>query len=310
VTRLSQQLERSAGNLLGLLACAATLALGAACASEPSGGAASGGAGGEPESAGSSGSGKAGALAVSCPAGTNPRGAAESVELGVVSAELVDERGEPTSTGLVQICGKDVCINARVGDDGRLAEKIARALDAPACKFGDGLTWGKLAIPLAPGDNELGTLTTARLPPFDDSVPFTPGQQVTSGGVTLTLAANAHVEVDTLTYEDEAQRGFRAAALPEAALGQLKQGFVAGFALSPVETRVCPSPALSLENTADLAPGTALELFALGVNVDEAWLPYGKWEKLGEGRVSDDGASLEFPDGLPLLTAIGVREKD
>jgi hypothetical protein len=209
----------------------------------------------------------------------------------------------------VQICGKDICINARVGDDGKLGERVDQDLDSPACKFGDGLTWAKLALPLAEGDTELGTLTTARLPDFTEGVAFTPGQTITSGGVSLALDATAQVEIDTLTYEDESERGFRAVTLPEPALTQLGQDFVAGFALAPVDTRICPSPALSLENTANLAPGAALELFLLGVDVVEAWAPYAGWQKVGEGQVSDDGATLEFPEGLPLLTTIGVREK-
>jgi hypothetical protein len=279
-----------------------------ACSSEPADpdpSAAGAGAGGT----GSSNGGNAGTTAVLCPVGTNPSTAANPLSLGVVSGQLVDEQGEPTSAGLVQICGKDICINARVADDGKLAESIGQELDSPACKFGDGLTWGKLAVPLAEGDSELGTLTTARLPDFAEGVPFTPGETISSGGVSLALDPSAHVEFDILTYEDESERGFRAVALPEPALTRLGQDFVAGFALSPVETRICPSPALSLENTTALAPGAALELFMLGVDVTEAWAPYAGWQKVGEGQVSDDGATLEFPDGVPLLTALGVREK-
>jgi hypothetical protein len=292
---------------LRFLPCAALLFISAACASDPASPEANGG---EPGLAGATNGGTGGAsTTASCPAGTNPHAATKPVSLGLISGQLVDEQGEPTSAGLVQICGKDICINARVGDNGKLAEGVDETLDAPACKFGDGLTWAKLALPLAAGDSALGTLTTARLPDFADAVPFVPGEAITSGGVTLTLAANAHVEVDTLTYEDEAQQGFRAVALSEPALTQLGQDFVAGYALSPVETRVCPSPALSLENTADLPPGTTLELFLLGLDVGEKWAPYSAWKKVGEGQVADDGATLEFPDGLPLLTAIGVREK-
>ncbi len=147
------------------------------------------------------------------------------------------------------------------------------------------------------------------MPEFADAAAFTPGKAITSGGVTLTLAPNAHVEVDTLTYEDEAQQGFRAVPLPERALQQLEQDFVAGWALSPVETVICPSPAVSLENATELTPGTVIELFILGVDVLERWAPYGGWQKVGEGRVSEDAATLEFPDGLPLLTAVGVRVK-
>jgi hypothetical protein len=287
---------------------AALLGVGA-CSSEPADPGADGGAAGASASAGTNSGGKASVVPAKCPAGTNPHSEPRPVTLGVVSGQLVDEQGDPTSAGLVQICGKDICINARVGDDGRLAEDIAQVMEAPACKFGDGLSWGKLAIPLGDGDTKLGTLTTVRLPDFADSVPFTPGETISSGGVTLTLAANASVEVDTLTYEDEAQRGFRAVPLPQAALSQLNQDFVAGFALSPVETRICPSPALSLENGANLAPGAALELYVLGVNVSEPIADYGAWKLVGDGQVSEDGTTLEFPEGLPLLTAIGIREK-
>ena len=297
---------------LPLLPCATLLLwLGVACASDPASPAPDDGAGGEAGSAGSSSSGKGGSsTTAACPAGTNRHADAKPLSLGLISGQLVDEQGEPTSAGLVQICGKDICINAHVGDDGNLAEDVDdQTLDTPACKFGDGLTWGKLAIPLGAGDNVLGTLTTPRLPELAEAVPFTPGEAITSGGVTLTLAANARVEIDTLTYEDEAQQGFRAVALSEPALTQLGQDFVAGYALSPVETRVCPSPALSLENTANLPAGAALELFVLGLDVSEKWAPYGAWQKVSEGQVTDDGATLEFPDGLPLLTAIGIREK-
>jgi hypothetical protein len=293
---------------LRLLPFAALLLLSAACTTDPASTDAPGGAGGEPGSASTSHGGQSGSTE-SCPAGTNPFAAAKPLSLGLISGQLVDAQGEPTSAGLVQICGKDICINARVGDNGKLAEGVGKTLDTPACKFGDGLTWGKLAVPLEAGDSALGTLTTPRLPEFADAVPFTPGQAITSGGVTLTLAADARVEVDTLTYENEAERGFRAVALSGPALTQLGQDFVAGYALSPVETRVCPSPALSLENTTELPAGAGLELFLLGLDIGEKWAPYGAWQKVGEGQVSADGATLEFPDGLPLLTAIGVREK-
>lgn len=293
-------------------ACAVALFGCVGCTSTPADPDAGGGAAGESSTGGSATTGgKGGSAAVErCPAGTNPSSEANPVELGTVSGQLVDEQGDPTSAGLVQVCGKDICINARVGNNGELAQVVDDTLDAPACKFGDGLTWGKLAIPLESGDTDLGTLTTVRLPDFSESVAFTPGDSISSGGVTLQLAAEARVEVDLLTYEDEAQQGFRAAALSEPALTQLNQDFALGFVLSPVETRICPSPALSLENTANLAPGTALELFILGLDVAEHFAPYGQWQKVGEGQVSEDGAALEFPDGLPVLTAIAVRVLD
>lgn len=283
-----------------LLSACSLLAL--ACASDPA----------EPSGAAGSAAGGSGGGAnapESCPAGPGRETESTKVQVDLVSGRIVDEQGEPTSAGLVQVCGKDLCINAKVLDDGKLSEDVNDEMLAPACKFGNGKEWGKLALPLGAGDSDLGTVTAVRLPAFADGATFTPGTAVSSAGVTLTLSDDAHVEIDTLTYEDESQFGFRAAELSGAALEQLGPDFVVAYALSPVETRICPSPALSLENTADLPAGTQLELFILGLDVLEIWAPYGDWQKVGEGSVADDGQTLEFPDGLPLLTAIGVRVK-
>jgi hypothetical protein len=283
--------------LLGVLAF-----LPLACASDPADSNDGSGGGGTAASSG-------GQTAKACPPGPGRETESEQVKVGVVSGQLVDEQGDPTSSGLVQVCGKNLCINAKVLDDGKLSENVNDEMLAPACKFGNGKEWGKLALPLDAGDSELGTLTAVRLPAFEDGVELAPGATVTSGGVTLTLSDTSRVEIDTLTYEDESEYGFRAARLSDAALEQLGQRFAVAYALSPVETRICPSPALSLENSLDLAPGTELELFILGLDVLEAWAPYATWAKISEGFVSGDGQTLEFPEGLPLLTAIGVREK-
>lgn len=267
------------------------------------------GAGGDGGTTSTGLGGKGGTTSARCPFGPYPKTAKSPTDIGVVSGSIVDELGAPTSSGLVQVCGKDICVNARVGDDGKLAQAVNQTLDSPACKFGDGLEWGKLAVPLETGDSDLGELTTVRLPDYADSAALEPGAEPSSGGVTLSLAKDANVEIDILTYETEAQRGFRAAPLPEAALAQLKQDFALGFALAPLETRICPSPALSLANSAALEPGTEVELYGLGFDVLEQWAPYGQWQHFGDGQVSGDGKSIEFPDGLPLLTTIAVRVK-
>jgi hypothetical protein len=211
---------------------------------------------------------------------------------------------------LVQVCGKDVCTQANVGESGQLSESVGDTLDTPAVKYGDGFEWAKLTTLLREGDNDVGTIVTVRLPAYEDARALTPGSAASSGGVTLTLDAGAHVDVNFLDYETEAQQGFRAAPLPEAALEQLGQGFVQAYALSPLETRVCPAPALSLENTAGLEPGTELTLHLLGLDVEEEFAPYAGWRQVGEGVVSADGGTLEFPEGVPVLTAIGVKVKE
>jgi hypothetical protein len=289
----------------GYLLCSSLL-LCLACASEPTGQDSVGGGAGSSSTAGAGGSGSA---PESCPAGPGRETTGDAIFIGNVSGRIVDEQGQPTSSGLVQICGKDQCINADVPETGELAQRVMSSMVAPACKFGNGKSWGKLAIPLATGDTDFGTLTTVTLPPFSAGAALEAGKSVSSGGVTLSLSDDARVEIDTLTYEDEREFGFRAARLPESTLEQLGQGFVLGFALAPVETHICPSPALSIENSTDLPAGTELELFIHGLDVLEAWAPYAGWQKVGEGSVSDDGQTLDFPEGVPLLTAIGVREK-
>lgn len=261
-------------------------------------GAAGDGAGGQPTEP-----------AAHCPEATGEHGEPQVLTVGTVSGQIVDEAGEPTTAGLVQVCGIDVCNNADVGVNGKFVQPGGQPINTPALKFGDGLEWAKLALPLGEGESVLGTLTTVRLPPFDEGQPLDPGTTVSSGGVTLTLPAGAAVAMNILDYATESEQGFRAVRLPEAALTQLQQDFVVGYALSPLETRVCPNPSLSLENSLDLPAGAGLELYALGLDADEKLLPYAAWQRVGEGAVSADGATLEFPEGLPVLTAIGVKVK-
>jgi hypothetical protein len=292
-----------------LLLSTTLLALG--CSSDPADPEAAGGSSSDGSSgtAGKGGSTAGGRAPEACPLGPGEETESASLDVGIVTGQIVDENGDPTSSGLVQVCGKNVCINADVLDDGKLDQAVNQGMLAPACKIGNGKEWGKLAFPIGAGDSELGTLTTVRLPAFEDGAPLEAGKAATSGEVTLTLAADARVEVDELTYEEESQHGFRAVKLPEASLALLDNDFAVAYALSPVETRICPSPALSIENSSDLPASATLELFILGLDVLEIWAPYAGWQKVGEGQVSDDGATLEFPDGLPLLTAIGIREK-
>jgi hypothetical protein len=275
------------------------------------------GAGGETSSGGTTnagstsgaGKGAGGKAEPSCPKGTNPPGGVERTALGSIDGQIVDEQGEPTSSGLVQICGRDICLKATVGSNGKLAEDVQQTLDAPACKWGDGFDWVKLAQPLEAGDTSLGTLIATPLPAYAEGAPLVAGSAVRSSGVTLTLSDDAQVVVNEIDYELAEQQGLRAAPLPAETLTRLNQDFIVAYGLSPLETRICPSPALTLDNTTELEAGTALELYLLGLDVEEAWAPYGHWQHVGDGVVSDDGKTLEFPDGIPLLTAIGVKVK-
>ena len=281
----------------------------AACSSDPATPGASGAAAGSSAGNGGDGGKAGGNASAACPAGTNPRSAVNPLDVGVVSGQIVDENGDPTTGGLVQVCGTDICRNANVGDDGKFVEDVQGPINAPACKFGDGFEWAKLALPIDEGDSDLGKLITVRLPAYADGAPLLPGATASSGGVSLQLAEEAHVQQNVIDYETEDERVFRAVALPDAAIAQLGRDFLVAYALSPLETRICPNPSLTLENRAQLDPGTELELYMLGLDAEEEFVPYAAWQKVGEGQVSEDGARLEFPEGVPLLSAIGVRVK-
>jgi hypothetical protein len=290
------------------IGCAVSTCWLAACTSDPvdADAAAGSSSGGEASSAGRAGSST---TPPTCPDGPGASSDTEEVMVGRVEALIVDEQGEPTSAGLAQVCAKNVCYDVSITAAGQLIRDVNGLMDAPACKLGDGRAWGKLAFPFGEGNTDLGTLVAVALPDFADGAALVAGESATSAGVTLTLDASATVEIDTLSYEEASEWGFRAAAISGDALTQLGQDFAVAYALAPLETAICPSPALSISNDADLAAGTELELFGLGLDVLEEWAPYAGWQKVGEGQVSEDGASLEFPDGLPVLTAIGIREK-
>lgn len=286
---------------------AASLLLAAsACSSDPA--ETTGGAGGSGASA-SGGAAGGSSAPQTCPPGPGRETPADARFVEDVSARIVDGDGEPTSSGLVQICGKNLCINADVPDSGVLAETVNDEFDAPALKYGDGKQWGKLAVGLGDGTSELGTLVAVRLPDFEQGVELRAGATATSDDVTLELASDAVVQFDTLTYEDESQLSFRAARLPSAAIDALGQDFAVVYTLAPVETHLCPGASVSLSNSAELEPGTEVELFMLGLDVLEEWAGYGQWQKVSDGVVSEDGASIAFDDPLPVLTTIGVRVK-
>lgn len=66
-----------------------------------------------------------------------------------------------------------------------------------------------------------------------------------------------------------------------------------------------------MPNSAKWPAGTDVEFVIHGVDVGQEWAAYGKWQKVSDGKVSADGATVSTVDGggLPVLTAFGVRKK-
>jgi hypothetical protein len=239
---------------------------------------------------------------------------AEPQYVGSVSATVLGVDGEPLpSDPLVQVCGLDLCINAKTGSNGAVSVGVAQEMKLPALKYGDGLTSGKLALLLPPPTDEVrvGTVRAPVLPV--SGAPIVAGKTASSNGVDLFVEKGALVDFDTLVYQSDDEQAFRAAPLlPEDAPKGFDQGlgFDLYYALAPLETEFCPPAGLSVPNLAELDAGTEVEFFIQGLEVDELYAPYAGFAPVAEGRVSDDGESISIErGGLPVLSLVAIRAK-
>lgn len=232
------------------------------------------------------------------------------------SATVLDINGNALENILVQACGLDQCFNGTTNASGFASVVVNKEIKKPAFKYGglsqNGTITGKFAVLLKAGQNDLGNVVTLPLPAMGS--PLAAGKSAVSGGVTITLAANATIEHDSIVYDSEDLQGFRADQVP---MGQEPAGLDPAlklellFAVSPIDSFFCPPAQVSVANSLGWAPGTAVEFFALGLDVGEEYLPYGEWAKASDGAVSADGLKIETAasGGLPVLTAFGIRKK-
>jgi hypothetical protein len=243
-----------------------------------------------------------------------PQGSQAFHSLG---ATLVDETGAPQADAPVTVCGFDLCLHGKVDSTG--AARVANAdgdppLQHPAFKIGDGITFAELAYPL-PDQSEVdvGTTVAVRLPSAAEGAALAPGASATSNGVTVTLAPGAAIGFDTLTYGPNA-RGLRAQPIP---LGKPPLAIdpaariELAYALVPQGTTFCPPAALDLPNTPAWPAGTAVEILAHGIDLEQPWAPYGGWAVVATASVSADGSRIQTPPGggIPVLATVGLRRK-
>ena len=239
---------------------------------------------------------------------------AAEIDVGSVSATIVDADGEPVADLAVFVCGTKVCsLPARTDVEGSVTIGFSAPIEKPAFKYGDGLEVGRF-FPLLPESTatiELGTIGTPRLPA--PGACLSPGQIAESGNVRLTLASDAAVELLPLDYPEPEDRTFRAAELPLALAApglDAGEGLEAIFALAPVGAVVCPPAALELPNTPDYAAGTEVDILVHGADVEEEWAPYGAWVVVATGRVDAAAERIETVDGgIPYISAVGVRAR-
>lgn len=299
-----------------------------ACSSDPGGGsggeggggseaastataASTSGAGGGSGGAGGGGVGGAGS-SNDCPKTLN-HGEATTLTVTSLEATVVDLEGKPAAQIPAQLCGTDICLKGETDEAGHvLVSGGGKTLARPAFKYGDGLLYGRFAVPLSEGKSSFPSAVTPRLP--EPGAPLEAGKEATSGGVTLVLASGTEVDIDTLTYTSPEEEAFRAALIPlEKAPPAVDPslGLEILYAAAPVETFFCPAAELVVPNTPGWPADTEVEVFVHGVDTSERFVPYGGWAKVSDGRVSADGATVATSPGggLPVLSAFGIRKK-
>lgn len=257
--------------------------------------------------------GNGGAKSVACEDGPGYAENPEAARIESVAATVLDEAGEPYANLLVQVCGLNACTNGYTDDEGVTSVSPAEPIRQAAFKYGDGLGFGKFALPLSASETvfDLGVLRTVRLP--ETGAPLAAGETSASGGVNLRVPANGSVEFDLLVYRDEDDQAFRAAELaradaPEGLFGE--SGVELVFALAPVDTEFCPAATLDFPNSDGWDPGTEVEFLLHGLDLTERFAPYAGWAVIGSGAVDDGGERLVMLEGgVRTLSAIGVRRR-
>jgi hypothetical protein len=236
----------------------------------------------------------------------------EPQQVETVSALLVDQSGEPLAEENVQVCGTDICIQSASSPTGGVVINPRQPIKKPAFKFGEGRESARFAW-LLPDQPivDLGTVQSVRLPEIGLGEPLTPGTSPAFGGFTLTIAKDATVSIDGITFQTEEEQLLRAVEIPRQdapAVVDPSLGFELLYAATPSETKFCPPAALSVDNTVDWEPGSRVEIWLHGVDVTEEWAPYGGWAKVARARVSADGERIETTKpGLPVLGVLGFK---
>lgn len=266
-----------------------------------------GGAGGEM----TTGGGGTGGTALECE-GPGYGGNEQTVSVGKVTATIQDQDGMPVANTVAQVCGTDICLSEMTNGFGSVTVNANQDLKAPAFKYGDGMGYAKLAVPLMAGDASFVSIVTAKLPDIGTGDLFMAGASAASNGVVIDVPAGGKAVIDELIYEDPSTHTFRAAEIPAGANVPALDpalGLAAVFGVAPLETVFCPPATVHVPNTPGFAAGADVEFFIQGLDALQHWAPYAEWHKVSDGKVSEDGTEIVTVEGqgMPVLSTFGVR---
>lgn len=264
-----------------------------------------------------------GGEAPTCPPGPGFGGGEMSILINAVTATIRDPMGAAVANQPIFICGIDLCTLPTTTDvTGGATVSNTDMMKKPAFKFGDALTYARLAIPLTMSTSALGTVVTGKLPTAGAALKA--GADAVSGDVKISVAAGGVVTVNELVYDTEDKALFRAVEIPvdkaapalaAANLPAGEPGFELLYGVSPTETTFCPAAKITVTLPAavkaSFAPGTAVEFWIMNVETGQEHAPYAGWAKASEGAVSADGNTVSTADGggFVYLESFAIRKK-
>jgi hypothetical protein len=233
---------------------------------------------------------------------------------GSAKATIVDETGAPVVGTSIFICGLDLCSNPGMTQAaGAAFISTTSLMKKPAFKYGDGVSYAEMAIPLAMMSTDFTTgnmsLATGKLSD-KTGMDLTPGTSVVSGDVTIKLDANASVNVLPAFTSSE----FRSVSIPLTNVGpilnpvmvnNMPANFKLLYGVTPAGTDVCPAAKVTvalphaqmMPNDFGWAAGAMVEFWIMTTDAGQTYAPYAGWAKMSDGTVSADGKSVSTVDG-------------
>ncbi len=246
-------------------------------------------------------------------------GAGNCTQVGTVFGQVLDEDGNPPTSKTITVCA-NVCMYGELEADGRFSMTVDTCYEGsgfygvPVMIYHGWPDYADVTVNFVPdGVNDLpsadvgvirtvsATAMTKYSYPEALSTTFTDGNgfEIEVGECALELPAfDEDVYVGALDVVDF--------PLPDAPTDSLGLYFV-----GPDNAYFTTPGTVRFPNTTQLAPGTAVELMALGNMGTTTVIGAGIWGPVGTGRVSADGAYVQSDpaedSGLITLGWIGYR---
>ena len=240
--------------------------------------------------------------------------------VGRAQGQVLDLQDRPIAGGNVSICGS-VCISARTGADGRFDARIESCF-APNEEYPHGATFQFDGIQQrtdvffdfnSASVTQMGTVRfrrpfyagsfaeggTARAPMSS----ATPVRLVDGLGFALRIVPNT-IEYP-INATEEVVRALRVPVSRLPAFG-VRAPAVA-YAIAPSDAVLRAPAAVEFPNVSGLAPGTAVEIVAVGNHASNARPPIGVLDRVDTGRVSSDGRRVVADTGLRFFGLVGYR---